>query len=136
MDGMTLRVRFAETDQMGIAHHGAYVVWFEVARVEWLRQRGVSYRTMEANGTSMAVAQIGMTYRTAAYFDDELQVACRLTQLKSRYARFEYRVLRESTLVASGFTEHVPTNKDGRAIRLEEAWFTRLKDAVEAPFSD
>ncbi len=132
---MNLRVRFAETDQMGIAHHGAYVVWFEVARVEWLRNQGVSYRTMEESGTSMAVAQIGVTYRTAARFDDDLAVACRLTKLKSRYARFEYRVHRGETLIATGFTEHVPTGRDGRAVRLERAWLEQLANATEDPFT-
>lgn len=132
---MKVRVRFAETDQMGIAHHGAYVVWFEVARVEWLRDRGVSYRAMENAGTSMAVAQIGVTYRSAARFDDELDVHCRLTSLKSRHVRFDYRLEQGGTGIASGFTEHVPMNRDGRAVRLERDWLERLKDAVEPPFS-
>ena len=71
---MKLRVRFAETDQMGIAHHGAYVIWMEAARVEWLRGIGMNYRDLEAGGVSLAVSELQISYRHSAAFDDLLSV--------------------------------------------------------------
>jgi acyl-CoA thioester hydrolase len=68
-----LRVRYAETDQMRIAHHSAYLIWFEAARVEWLRARGLDYRTLEAAGISLAVSAIEVLYHRSSRFDDELE---------------------------------------------------------------
>ena len=65
-----LRVRFKETDQMGVVHHSEYPVWLEVARIEWLRERGLSYRELEDSGISLAVSELAVTYRAAARFDD------------------------------------------------------------------
>jgi hypothetical protein len=67
-------VRFAETDQMGVAHHGAYAAWLEVARVEWLRDRGLRLPRLEAQGISLAVSELRVEYRSAARFDDLLRI--------------------------------------------------------------
>lgn len=129
---MTFRVRFAETDQMGVAHHAAYVVWLEAARVEWMRERGLSYREMEEGGVSMAVSRLELRYRAAARFDDLLTVDCRLTSLRSRYGRYAYRLLDAGgNLVASGASEHVPTDRRGRAVRLPAPWLEALRAHVE-----
>ena len=129
---MTFRVRFAETDQMGVAHHSAYVVWLEAARVEWMRDRGLSYRELEASGVSMAVSGLELSYRRAARFDDVLRVDCRLVSLRSRYGRYVYRLLNEQgELVASGATDHVPTDRRGRAVRLPSPWLDALGAHVE-----
>lgn len=118
---------------MGVAHHAAYVVWLEAARVEWMRDRGLSYRELEASGVSMAVSGLELRYRRAARFDDVLRVDCRLVALRSRYGRYAYRLLNEQDeLVASGATDHVPTDRRGRAIRLPSAWLDALGPHVQA----
>ena len=91
---MELRVRFAETDQMGVAHHAAYVVWLEAARVEWLRDLGLSYRDLEAQGVSLAVTGLDVRYRSAARFDDRLRIEVVLDEARSRRLRFGYRIVR------------------------------------------
>lgn len=130
---MTLRVRFAETDQMGIAHHSSFVVWMEAGRVEWLRERGMSYRRMEEEGVSLAVSGLEVAYRVAARFDDEIEVRTRLVAARSRMLRFHYELVRvgDGVLLASGATVHVPTNREGRAVRLEPRWLEPLLPHVE-----
>jgi acyl-CoA thioester hydrolase len=135
---MELRVRFAETDQMRIAHHAAYVVWLEAARVEWLRRHGLRYRDLEDQGVSLAVAAVELRYRTAARFDDRLVVEVRLLELRSRRLRFAYRVERLEddggrTHLASGVTVHVPTTSAGRAARLPADWLAAIAPLVDAP---
>ncbi len=128
----TVRVRFAETDQMGVAHHGSYVAWLEAARVEWMRHRGLSYRAFEEGGLSMAVARLDLRYRAAARFDDEVAIACRLTALKSRHAAFAYELrLPDGREVASAVTEHVPTDRTGRAVRLPAGWRDALASFLQ-----
>ncbi len=129
-----LRVRFAETDQMGVAHHSAYVLWCEAARVEWLRERGLSYREMEDSGLSLAVASIGIEYRAAALFDDLLIVDARATEVKSRRVAFDYVIARpaDGVRIATARTTHVPTGRDGRAIRIDERWLAPLQALVRS----
>lgn len=124
---MKLRVRFAETDQMRIAHHSAYVVWFEAARVEWLRARGLDYRTLEAAGISLAVSAIEVFYHRSSRFDDELHIDASLTELRSRRVRFRYAILREGDLIASGSSLHTPVDASGRALRLPAMWLEALQ---------
>lgn len=119
---MNLRVRFAETDQMGVVHHAAYVVWLEAARVEWMRERGLSYRALEEGGLSMAVSGLEVRYRSACRFDDVVRIDCALVELRSRHATFDYRLFVEDRLVATARTTHVPTDRRGRAVRLPADW--------------
>jgi acyl-CoA thioester hydrolase len=129
---MTFRVRFAETDQMGVAHHSAYVVWLEAARVEWMRERDLSYRDLEEQGVSMAVAALELRYRRAARFDDLVHVDCRLETLRSRYGRYRYKLTGDDgQLLARAVTEHVPTDRRGRAVRLPQPWLEALGRLVE-----
>ncbi|MDZ7703725.1 MAG: thioesterase family protein [Trueperaceae bacterium] len=125
---MKLRVRFAETDQMGIAHHSAYVVWLEAARVEWLRDRGVSYRELEDEGVSLAVSQVSIDYRRSLCFDDEVTIDTTLSVAKSRRFRYDYRLTRGDDLIALASTLHTPMDRTGRAIRFPQKWFDRLVD--------
>ncbi|NLG09315.1 MAG: acyl-CoA thioesterase [Deinococcales bacterium] len=127
---MKLRVRFAETDQMGVAHHSAYVVWLEAARVEWLRRRGLSYREMEEAGLSLAVSRLEVTYRAAVYFDDELTLVPRLESVRSRRVAYSYRVERDGLLVATAVTEHVPTDRSGRATTVPARWLEPMLDLL------
>lgn len=116
---------------MGVAHHAAYVVWLEAARVEWMRERGLSYRELETSGISMAVAALDLRYRRAAVFDDVLTIDCSLVALRSRYGRFHYRLIGgNGERVAEATTEHVPTDRRGRAVRLPDPWLASLREHV------
>lgn len=99
-----LRVRFCETDLMGIVHHGSYLVYFEAARVEWLRRRGVTYAEWASRGVHLPVVEAHVQYRSPARFDDLLSVRTTLTALRSVSMRFDYQITREGTLIAEGWT--------------------------------
>lgn len=111
-----VRVRYAETDQMGIAHHSNYVVWFEVARSDYCRAVGVPYTEMEANDVQLIVAEVSLRYKRPAFYDDLLLIRVRSKEIRSRSLRFEYEVVRkaDSELLATGETLHVVTDKSRR----------------------
>jgi acyl-CoA thioester hydrolase len=132
MTQFRLRVRFAETDQMGVAHHSSYVVWMEAARVEWLRERGMSYRNWENEGVSLAVSGIEINYRSSATFDDELVIDTKLIEAKSRRFKFAYVIKRGDVKLAEASSVHTPTNRTGRAIRLPEKWMKGLEGYLES----
>ncbi len=110
MDGYSffddVRVRFAETDAQGIAHHANYVVWFEVARVAYLARFREGYRSIQADGVEVLVTDVQARFRAPAYFDDILRVHTRCVGLKGARFRFEYAVEREGTLILDGHTGH------------------------------
>ncbi len=128
-----VRARFAETDQMGVVHHSVYPIWFEVGRVEWMRERGMSYREMEDSGLSLAVSRLEVVYRSAAYFDDQVAVVSQMTEARSRLVAFAYRLERypDGELIATGRTVHVPTDRSGRAVRMPERWRAALEELAE-----
>jgi acyl-CoA thioester hydrolase len=101
-----VRVRFYETDLMGIVHHGSYPAYLEVARVEWLRRRGVAYGAWAARGLHLAVAELSLRYRAPARFDDEIDVECTLVDRRAASVRFDYRLTRvgDGALLAEGTT--------------------------------
>jgi acyl-CoA thioester hydrolase len=101
-----MRVRFCETDLMGIVHHGSYVAYMEVGRVEWLRRRGVAYSSWAERGMHLAVVEMSLRYRAPARFDDELDVEVILGETRAASVRFDYRILRASDqlLCAEGST--------------------------------
>jgi acyl-CoA thioester hydrolase len=90
---MQLRVRFCETDLMGIVHHANYLAYFEAARVEWLRRRGVTYADWAARGIHLPVVDVQVKYRAPAKFDEVLEVETRLVELRSVSLRYEYRLV-------------------------------------------
>ena len=101
-----LRVRFCETDLMGIVHHGSYPAYLEVARVEWLRRRGVAFVDWASRGHHLAVVELNLRYRAPARFDDELDIETSLTEVRAATVRFEYRVVRvpDGALLLEGWT--------------------------------
>lgn len=103
-----IRVRYAETDAMGVVYYANYLAYFEVARVEYLRSAGISYRDLEAAGVSAAVTQAHVRYLAPARFDDLLTIATRVADMTRVRFRIEYEVWREADdmLVAAGHTEH------------------------------
>jgi acyl-CoA thioester hydrolase len=113
----TIRVRYAETDQMGVAYHANYFVWFEVGRVELCRQLGFEYAKMEAEDDSfIVVAKAFCRYKRPARFDDVLTVRTRLAGWQRRTIRFGYEVFHQGSgeLIAAGETLHVVCDRLGR----------------------
>jgi len=110
MDGFSfstpVRVRFADTDAQGIAHNSAYLVWFEVARVEYLRAFAGGYQALRERGVEALVLESLCRYRTPAVFDDELVIHCRCVGLRGARFRYEYAITRGDELIAGGHTEH------------------------------
>jgi len=117
-----LRVRFYETDLMGIVHHGSYVGYLEVARVEWLRRRGVAYATWARRGLHLAVVDLALKYRAPARFDDEIDVEAALGEWRAASIRFDYRVLRASDglLLAEGSTRLACVDDKGALKRIHD----------------
>jgi len=110
MDGYTfsvpIRVRFADTDAQGVAHNSAYLVWFEVTRVEYLRKFAGGYQALRDKGIEALVLESLCRYRVPAVFDDELVVHTRCVGLRGARFRYEYAIVRGDELVADGHTEH------------------------------
>lgn len=104
-----VRVRYKETDQMGIAHHANYLPWFEIGRTDLCRLLGTSYREIEERGLLLVVAEIGCRYRVPYRYDDEVLIRTTVEMASSRGMRFRYELFDASgsTLQASGFTAHI-----------------------------
>ena len=124
----TVRVRYAETDQMGVAWHGQYFAWFEVGRTDLLRERGCTYRELEADGLRLPVIDAAARYMRPARYDDVLEVRTRLSRLGGARVEFDYEVRRqgEELLLATGSTAHAAIDPDGRPRRLPEDLRRRL----------
>ena len=125
----TVRVRYAETDRMGVVYHANYLVWFEIGRTEYCRARGFSYREMEENSDSfLVVAESYCRYKAPAYYDDDLIVRTHVTEMRRRSVRFGYEILRASTaqIIAEGETGHVVTDRSNRVISMPEAYRAAL----------
>jgi acyl-CoA thioester hydrolase len=117
-----IRVRYAETDQMGVVYYANYFVWFEVARTDCLRQLGWSYREMEASGVLLPVVEAECRYRRPARYDDELEIRAvgRLTSPVRVEFDYEVTVKGQAEVIASGRTRHAAIGRDGRPCRLPE----------------
>ncbi len=124
-----IRVRYAETDQMGVAYYGNYFTWFEVARVEWCKAAGFNYRDMEReDGALLVVAEATCRYRAPARFDDELAVRTFVTKARSRMVAFGYEVRKVETdeLLATGETSHLICGPDMKPRTLPEKYRVRF----------
>jgi acyl-CoA thioester hydrolase len=115
-----MRVRFCETDLMGIVHHGSYLVYFEAGRVEWLRSRGVTYADWAKKGVHLPVVEANVRYLAPARFDDLLTVETRLEQLRTVSMRFTYRILRDGKSLAEGFTRLGCIDAEHELLRIPE----------------
>ena len=121
----TLRVRYAETDQMGVAYHGNYFAWFEVGRTEFLRELGFNYKSLESEqGCYIVVADASCRYKAPARYDDLLTVRARVTQSQKRMLRFGYEILHQTSgeLIATGETLHVICDRLGKPKSLPEKY--------------
>lgn len=113
---LQLRARYAETDAMGIVHHRNYLVWFEVGRVEYMRQLGTNYAEVEKSGHFFAVSEIGARYLAPAHFDEAIEIRTWLEEIHSRTIAFRYEVSNADTgeRLVTGFTRHICINSQGK----------------------
>ena len=128
-----LRVRYAETDQMGVVYHANYFVWFEVGRVELLRQLGFSYRDMEQeDGCGIAVIDARCRYKAPARYDDEVIVRTRLEYVRESMVQFSYDLLRadDGTLLAEGDTTHVVVDPEMKKVPLPPKYVSAFRAAL------
>ena len=108
-----VRVRYAETDQMGVVYHANYLVWFEVGRAELIRQMGLDYKVMEREeGCGIAVVEATVRYKSPARYDDLLTVRTRIAGVRGSVLRFAYAILRGDTVLCEGATVHVVVGRD------------------------
>jgi acyl-CoA thioester hydrolase len=117
-----LRVRYAETDKMGVVYYANYLVWFEVARADLLRSQGWSYRDMEEAGIVLPVIEAHCAYHRPSRYDDEIEVRTEGEMLSAVRMRFRYTIVRaaDGTVAAEGHTVHAAVDPDGRPRRLPE----------------
>ncbi|MCU1308530.1 MAG: 4-hydroxybenzoyl-CoA thioesterase [Acidobacteriaceae bacterium] len=128
-----VRVRYAETDKMGVVYHSNFIVWFEVGRVELLRQLGFSYRDMELqDDCHIAVVDVRCRYKSPAYYDDELIVRTRLKNLRGSLMVFDYQVRRlsDDVILAEGETTHLVVNAKMEKTVLPEKYLNAFAAAV------
>src|SRR5882757_3754431 len=124
-----LRVRYAETDKMGIVYYANYLVWFEIGRTEYCRARGFSYKEMEESDDAfLVVAESYCRYKAPAFYDDELLVRTHITEMRRRSLRFGYEIVRASDgqVISEGETGHVVTDATGRVRSFPEGYAQRL----------
>ena len=129
----TVRVRYAETDQMGVVYHANYLVWFEVGRVEFLRQLGFSYSDMEQqDGCCIAVVDARCRYKAPARYDDEIIIRTHLKNVRESLVHFGYELLRSSDglLLAEGETTHVVIDREMKKTAIPEKYMAVFKDAI------
>ena len=118
---ITLRVNYSETDQMGVVYHANYLVWFDRARTEFLRERGLTYRDLELEGFYLAVSEVKVRYRAPARYDDLVQVRCWVRDVASRRATFGYAVERQAgDLLATAETSLVSLTHQHRLTRMPQ----------------
>jgi acyl-CoA thioester hydrolase len=126
-----VRVRYAETDRMGVAYYANYLIWFEVARSEYCRQMGFSYAEMEQESSCvLVVTQAQCRYRRSVTYEDELIIRTWLKDLKKRAIVFAYRIIRadDGRIAAEGETQHVVVDRTGKPISMPDRFFRLLKN--------
>jgi acyl-CoA thioester hydrolase len=131
----TFRVRYAETDQMGVVYYANYLIWFEIGRSEFCRQHGFEYRAMEQqDGLFIIVAEASCRYKSSAHYDDEIEVRTRLRAVRKRVLVFGYEIYRsgDGQLLAEGETTHLIVDRAGRACTLPEKYRELFAAGVKA----
>ncbi len=134
----SLRVRYAETDQMGVAYYANYFVWCEIGRVELLRQLGFDYKQMEIeHGCHLPVVEAACRYRSSARYDDVVTIETRISGLRGSVIRFAYRLLSEregaaeAALLAEAETVHVVVDREMRKCALPEPYFSAIRQSMD-----
>lgn len=130
---VNVRVRYAETDQMGVVYHSNYIIYFEVGRTETMRKIGISYAELEQRGYVLAVTETGCKYIGSAKYDNELTIRTWLRSVSKTRLRFEYEIRRDDESLATGFTTlaFLDRNNDMRPVRCPEDAHKLAMHAVE-----
>ncbi|MFZ1613744.1 MAG: thioesterase family protein [Holophaga sp.] len=126
-----IRVRYAETDAMGIVHHSVYPIWMELGRSDFLREQGQSYAEWERQGVMMSVAEIFVKFRSPARYDEMVQVRTQLREANRRKIVFGYEISRDGVRLVEGRTVHVVTGPDGRARILPDHLLALVTAAIK-----
>jgi len=124
-----IRVRYAETDQMGVAYYANYLVWFEVGRSEFCRTKGFRYTDLEALGYKLVVSDVRCRYRNPARYDETVIVRTRLKEVNRRMVTFGYQILRNigEEVIAEGVTRHVCVDSSGKTKSLPDTFLVCLR---------
>lgn len=123
-----LRVRYAETDQMGVVYHANYLVWCELGRTDFIRALGGSYAELERAGTALAVVEANLRFMRPARYDDLIRVTTTVSEVRSRVVRFDYEIRNEErVLLASGYTTLVAMSRDARSSTIP----VELRDSLQ-----
>jgi len=134
MDGdARVRVRYAETDQMGVVYHANYLIWFDIGRLEKIRSMGCEYRGMEAEGLMIAVVKAKARYKAPARYDDELVIRTEVRDVRGSIIRFCYVVenIEDGTVLCTGETVHVVVGRDMQRRRLPERYASIFRAALK-----
>lgn len=121
---LTLRVRYQETDAMGVVYHGNYAVWFELARTDWTRAQGMPYSELEKRGLLLPVVDLSVKYRRPARYDDLVEVRCKVAEFSPLRIAFDYEAHlagRPDDVLATGASRHVWVGRDWKPVRLDRA---------------
>lgn len=124
-----VRVRYADTDRMGIVYYGTYPVYFEIGRSEYMRERGFTYRKFEEMGYHLVVTAVEIKYHNPALYDDLLTVRTSVSDVQSRGLTFNYTILKDGSTVAQGKTKHICVNVERKPVRIPLSLVNILKDA-------
>ena len=132
MSVVQIRVLYGDTDRMGVVYYANYLRWFEAGRNEFIRERGVPYRDIEARGYSLPVVEVGCLYRSPARYDDVVEVETRLGRGGRTTVKFEYTVRDkgDGRVLAEGFTVHALVGPDGKPARLPDDLASALAEAA------
>lgn len=128
-----VRVRYAETDQMGVVYHANYLVWFEIGRVDFIRALGLDYATLEREeGALIAVVEARTRYKLPARYDDALTIRTQLNEVRGSIIRFGYTVLRDSdgAELCTGETTHLVVDRDMKRRRIPERYAQRFAEII------
>jgi len=124
----SIRVRYADTDTMGVVYYGTYPIYFEVGRAEYMRSKGFPYKKFEETGFHLVVVHLEAKYYNTAAYDDLLTVRTSIAELKSRGLIFHYEIFRDGVLIVEGKTKHICTNSDKKTVVIPASLFETLKD--------
>lgn len=128
------KVRFVETDMMGVVHHANYLRWFEMGRVAYLRACGISLGELMAADIIFPITEVQVKYKNSCTFDDDFEVQTTMSAFNKAKMDFSYKVirLRDGTVAVEGHTRNVFTDKEGHIVRLEPQWFDKIKKVFDA----
>ena len=128
------KVRFVETDMMGVVHHANYLRWFEMGRVAYLRACGISLGELMAADIIFPITEVQVKYKNSCTFDDDFEVQTTMSAFNKAKMDFSYKVirLRDGAVAVEGHTRNVFTDKEGHIVRLEPQWFDKIKKVFDA----